>query len=184
MTADPAGGPRPAGAVPEPVQGRRLWALAGAPVLALVIAAVTGVLVGFVVAAVQMADAGNGWAELAAFLWGLFVGTVVALVVYVAALIVVARRLFAPGRRAVPVLSTLLAHAVVVGVVAGVTSGLQPTTGGGVAGVLLFLAFAACGPAAFVGYGTTGRPRLGAVMVVTALTLGTVLAVGLSDLAQ
>lgn len=185
MTADPAGGRRPTTAVTDPVQSPRLWVLAGAPVLAFAAAAGVGTLVGFLVAGVQLAGNNNDWAELGAFLLGLVVGAAVAVVVYVAALIVLARRLFAPGRRAAAVLLTLLAHAVVVGVVAGLTVNLQPTSGGGeVAGVLLCLAFAACGPATFVGYGRTGRLRLGVVMVLSTLTLSTVLVVGVSHLAQ
>ncbi|MFC3992996.1 hypothetical protein [Actinoplanes siamensis] len=159
--------------------------MAGAPVLALAAAAGVGTLVGFLVARMRFAGTSNDWAELGAFLLGLFAGAAVAVVGYVAALIVLARRLFAPGRRAAPVLLTLLAHAAVVGVVAGLTSTLQPTSGGGeVAGVLLCLAFAACGPATFVGYGTTGRRRLRAVIVLITLTLSTVLVVSVSHLAR
>ncbi|MFD1365263.1 hypothetical protein [Actinoplanes sichuanensis] len=84
--------------------------LAAAPMLVLAGGVGVGTVAGFVVGAAQMAGADNDWAALGAFLWGLLVGIVVAVVVYVAALIVVARRLFAPGRRAAPVLLTLLAH--------------------------------------------------------------------------
>ena len=181
----PADAQRPTAAVTDPVQGPRPWVLAGAPVLALAAAAGVGTLVVFLVAGVQLAGNNDEWAELGAFFWGLLVGTAVGVVVYVAALIVLARRLFAPRRRAAPVLLTLLAHAAVVGAVAGLTSNLQPTSGGGeVAGLLLCLAFAACGPAIFIGYGSTGRLRLIAVIILSTLTLSTVLVVGVSHRAQ
>ncbi|MEU7901644.1 hypothetical protein [Actinoplanes sp. NPDC049118] len=181
VTADPAGGRRPTAAVSDPVRGPRPWMMVGAPLLAFAAAAGVGTVAGFVIAAVQSPGPSSGWEELGAFVLGLFVGAAVGVVVYVAALTVAARRLFAPGPWAVPVLLTLVAHAAVVAVVAGLTSHLQPTSGGGkVATVLMCLAFGACGPASFVGYGTTGRPRLCAVVVLSALTLSTVLVAGVS----
>ncbi|OJF11700.1 hypothetical protein BG844_24810 [Couchioplanes caeruleus subsp. caeruleus] len=132
-----------------------------------------GTLVGSAVAAVGSAGmSSNNWDRLGALVLGFLVGALVAVVVYIAALTVAARRVFPPGRRAAPVLLTLLAHAMVFGVTARIVSTLQPLGDGEpVATTLLALAALACGPAVFLACGTTGRIRRAALGTVASITL-------------
>ncbi|MEV8509900.1 hypothetical protein AB0368_34450 [Actinoplanes sp. NPDC051475] len=158
----------------EDVRARRPWVLGAAPVLALVTAAAVGTVVGGVLAYLLATNAHDRWSDIGAYLIGTLIGVVVGVVGYVAALIFAAGRMFPAGRRAVPVVLTLLGHAVVGGVVSVLGVVLRPTEAGEAAiAVLVALAALGCGPAVFLRFGATGRARrvaVPAVAVILAVT--------------
>ncbi|MEV6598776.1 hypothetical protein AB0M36_18230 [Actinoplanes sp. NPDC051346] len=132
-----------------------------------------GTLVGSVIAVVwSEVRSTNQWDRLGIYFFSTLIGLLVAVVAYIVALTVVAWRLFPPGRRAVPVLLTLLAHVIVLGVTAVLMATLQPAEDAyAAASMLLTLAGLACGPAVFPACGTTGRLRFAAVATVAAIIL-------------
>lgn len=159
--------------------------LAAAPVLALVTAAAVGTVVGGVLAYVLAAEATSDWDEFGADLMGALVGALVAVVAYVAALIFAAWRMFPAGRRAMPVVLTLLGHAAVGGVVSVLVIVLRPTEAGEVAiAVLVVLAAVGCGPAVFLRFGATGRARRVAVPALAAIVAVTSVVAVVSDVAR
>ncbi len=168
MTTRADGGPRPA------ISPGRLVA---GPVLALVAGCAAGAAVGALAGVVAWSGASDSddWAALGALLVGAVVGVAGVAVVYLTALVVAARRLFAPGRRLQPVLLTVLGSVAVVACGAWLLAVLRSTSVGWTALVLLLgLAAAACGPAGFLWSGGPARLRLVAAGVV----LGPLLAAG------
>ncbi len=149
------------------------------PLLALAAGVAIGAAAGTGVGLLALAAASpdDDWASLGAFLVGAVAGLGVGVAAYVAALVLAARRLLPAGRRAAPVLLTLLGEAAVAGYGAALMAVLRPTSAGWTS-LLLLLAVTAggCGPAAFLWVGTSGRPRRAALVVVagSALTAGLV----------
>ncbi len=154
--------------------------LAAAPGLALAVGCAAGAVVGGALGVIVMAGASadDDWAAVGALVAGAAVGALVAVGVYVAALVAAARRLFPPGRRARPVLHTLTGQTAVAAYGAALLAVLRPSSmGWTVLVVLLTAGAAACAPAAFVWSGTSGRPRriaIAAVLVPTLLGGGVV----------
>ncbi len=149
-------------------------ALVVGPLLALATGMAIGAAAGTGVGLLALAAAspGDDWASLGAFLVGAVAGLAVSAAAYLAALVMAARRLFPAGRRAAPVLLTLLGEVAVAGYGAMLLAVQRPTSGGWTSLVLLLAVTAGgCGPAAFLGVGTSGRPRRTALAAVAGSAL-------------
>lgn len=151
----PDAGPPDAGP-PRPRPARLVLAPLGAAAAG-VAAGLLGV--GLTVALANTVDSGDAWADLAMAVLGVLVSVGLGVVVWLAALVAAARRLFARGERLAPL---LLSAGGVLGLVlvAGVASSADQTLPG--AGPLLVLGACVVGvvvlpPAVFWLYGTTRR---------------------------
>ena len=125
----PADGPAPATPPTSAGATARRRRVAVLPLLALLAAVVVGAVAGYVTAAVVTAVAPprEGFADLAAVVTGILAAWVVGAVGAIVGLVVVARRLFPPGRRAAVVLLGAVGTAAMVFLAAAVQGSVSNT---------------------------------------------------------